>query len=72
MITLFFCMMILAFVAGAISLAVKLTWSLTKVIFSIVGTVIVAALLLSGGFVVAAFLVFIFAGVGGILAAVSA
>lgn len=71
MITLLFCVLMIAFIAEVIGLAIRLAWSLTKVIFTIAGALIMGAVLLSGGFVAVAFTILILAGIGGIVTAIA-
>ena len=64
MFTFLFCVLMLMFIVGVIKLSVKLAWGAVKVIFTIVGSLILGALLLGGGFVVAAFILLIIGLIG--------
>ena len=64
MFTFLFCVLMLMFIVGVITLSVKLAWGAVKVIFTIVGSLILGALLLGGGFVVAAFILLIIGLIG--------
>ena len=64
MFTFLFCVLMLMFIVGVIKLSVKLAWGAAKVIFTIVGSLILGALLLGGGFVVAAFILLIIGLIG--------
>jgi hypothetical protein len=60
------------FIGGVIKLSVKLAWSVVKVIFTIAGSLIVGALLFSGGFVIVAFVLLIIGIISLLAAAVTA
>ncbi|GEM_PF-456547 len=64
MFTFLFCVLMLMFIVGVIKLSVKLAWGAVKVIFTIVGSLILGALLLGGGFIVAAFILLIIGLIG--------
>ena len=64
MFTFLFCVLMPMFIVGVIKLSVKLAWGAVKVIFTIVGSLILGALLLGGGFIVAAFILLIIGLIG--------
>ena len=65
MLTLLFLTLMVSFIAGVIKLSIKLAWGVGKLIFAIAGTLIIGALLVTGGFIVVAIILLILAGIGG-------
>ncbi len=72
MLTLTFLFLIVTFIAGVIKLSAKLAWGVGKLIFAIASTLIIGALLVSGGFVVVAIVLLVLAGIGGAATAATA
>ena len=72
MLTLLFSILLIGFIFEVIAVAFKLTWSIVKVIATIVGTIIVGVLLFGAGLSVIAIIGLIVAGIAGLCAASNA
>ena len=69
MLTILFSIFMLLFIFEIIAVALKLTWGILKVIATIVGVIIVGALLFGAGLYVLAFVGLILAGIIGLITA---
>ena len=69
MLTFVFSIFMIAFIFEIIAVALKLTWGILKVIATIVGVVIIGALLFGAGLYVLAFVGLILAGIIGLITA---
>lgn len=69
MLTILFSIFMILFIFEIIAVALKLTWGILKVIATIVGVIIVGALLFGAGLYVLAFVGLILAGIIGLITA---
>ena len=72
MITLLFSVLMIMFIAEVLMVAFRLAWGILKILATIVGVIIVGAVLFGAGMYIVVFLGLIIAGIAGLVATAAA